>query len=143
MKRLAPLAEHPFELVLGFVALLSGVALTAGAGPPASINATLPHLVVLAWGAIQVLAGVLIIAGIVIRYLRPALLIVGFRLERAGLWPLAAAATVYGVAGLGYAGLPALYPVGTLLAVAAACAARAAAVSRLERTIRKHQGDPT
>jgi hypothetical protein len=144
MRRLVPLAEHPFELLFGLVAALSGLALTFGAVGPASLNAVLPRSVVLAWGGIQLFAGALIIVGIIIRYLRPAQLIVGFRLERAGLWPLAAAATVYAVVAVGYAGPPALYPAAVLVAVAVACGARAAAVARLERTIRKHtQGDST
>lgn len=142
MRRLVPLAEHPFELLIGLLFLLNGLVLTLGAGPPASLTATLPPVVAWAWGAIQMLAGALIIVGIVIRYLRPALLVVGFRLERAGLWPLAAAAAVYGIVALGYAGVRALYPVSVLAAVAAACVARAVAVSRLERTISKHTGGP-
>ncbi|TYB69755.1 hypothetical protein FXF51_06215 [Nonomuraea sp. PA05] len=140
MKRFVPLAEHPFELLVGLAAFLSGAALVFGAGPPTSLNATLPPAVAWAWGGIQLLAGALIIVGIVIRYWRPALLIVGFRMERAGLWPLAAAATVYGIVVVGYAGVRAIYPAGVLVAVAVACAARAVAVSRLEKTIRKHTG---
>jgi hypothetical protein len=138
MRRLVPLAEHPFELLFGLMAFLSGLGLTLGAVAPVSLDATLPPSVVWAWGGIQLLAGALIVVGIVVRYLRPALLIVGFRLEQAGLWPLAAVAAVYGAVAVGYAGTRALYPAGVLVAVAAACVARAIAVARLERTIRKH-----
>lgn len=138
MRRFVPIAEHPFELLFGMLAILSGTALMFGAVAPTSLNATLPPAVVWAWGATQGMAGLLIVAGIVVRYLRPALLIVGFRMERAGLWPLSTAAGVYGIAALGYAGPRALYPAGVLAAVAAACVARALAVARLERTIRTH-----
>ncbi|MFI7126004.1 hypothetical protein ACIBQ1_09940 [Nonomuraea sp. NPDC050153] len=143
MKRFVPIVEHPFELLIGLLFLLNGLALTLGAGPPASLNATLPAALVWAWGAVQFFAGGLIVVGIVIRYLKPALLVVGFRLERAGLWPLAAAAAVYGVVAVSYAGARALYPVSVLVAVAAACIARAVAVGRLEKTILRHtQGGP-
>lgn len=143
MRRFVPLMENPFELVFGLAAFLSGSALVLGAVAPTSLNATLPPVVVWAWGAIQGMAGLLILVGLIIRHLRPRLLILGFRLERAGLWPFAAAAGVYGIAALGYAGPKALYPVGVLVAVSAACVARALAIARLERTIRMHtQGDP-
>ncbi|MFI7113943.1 hypothetical protein ACIBK9_47035 [Nonomuraea sp. NPDC050227] len=140
MKRFVPLAEHPFELLFGLLFLLNGTAISFGAGPPASINATLPPAVVLAWGAIQLLAGLLIVAGIILRYWRPSLLLLGLRLERAGLWPLAAAVSVYGVVVVRYAGAPAVYTAGVLAAVAAACAARARTLARLEKTIIKYSG---
>lgn len=78
------------------------------------------------------------VTGIIVRYWRPALLLVGLRVERAGLVPLAAACTVYGVVALGYAGVRALYPVSVLVVVAGACLARAHAAAGLEHTIRKH-----
>lgn len=133
-----PLAEHPFELLFGLLAFVAGLGLTLGAVGPASLHATLPFAVVKAWGLVQLLAGALIVTGIVMRYARPPLLVIGLRLERAGLVPLAAAATVYGVVALGYAGPRAIYPVAVLLAVALACLSRVRTIARLERTIRKH-----
>ncbi|NJP24471.1 hypothetical protein FLW53_09665 [Microbispora sp. SCL1-1] len=140
MRRFLPLADHPFELLFGVIALLGGVALVAAGAAPASINATLPVLVVKAWGLVQAGAGALIVSGIITRYWRPALLLVGLRLERAGLWPLAAACAVYGVVAVVHAGPRAMYPGGVLMVIAAACVARARAVSRLEATIRKYVG---
>lgn len=136
--RLTALAEHPFELLFGLLFALNGLSLAAGGTPPASLNATLPSLVVTAWGVAQLVAGALIVVGIVLRYVRPATLLIGLRLERAGLWPLAAVAAVYSVVALGYAGTRALFPVCVLAAVAFACVARARAVASLEATIRKH-----
>lgn len=140
MRRFLPLADHPFELLFGVIALLGGVALVASGAAPASIDATLPVVVVRAWGLVQAGAGALIVAGIVVRYWRPALLLVGLRLERAGLWPLAAACAVYGVVAVVYAGPKAMYPGGVLTVIAVACVARARSVARLEATIRKHVG---
>ena len=140
MHRLTALAEHPFELLFGLLALVSGLSLASGARAPASLDATLPPAVVIAWGITQVVAGALIVTGIILRYARPALLLVGLRLERAGLWPLAAVAAVYSVVALGYAGSRALFPVGVLAAVAAACVARARAVAALDKAIVKHSG---
>ncbi|MER6942478.1 hypothetical protein ABT294_00520 [Nonomuraea sp. NPDC000554] len=138
MRRFVPLAEHPFEILFALLAFLNGLALTLGGSRPASLNATLPGVVVWAWGAIQVFAGAFIVAGIVLRYVRPAFLMIGLRLERAGLWPLSAAAAVYSVVALGYAGLRVLYPVSVLVAVAVACIARARAVAGIEKTVLKH-----
>lgn len=140
MHRFTALAEHPFEVLFGLLAFFNGASLALGAVGPASFNATLPPLVVAAWGVAQFVAGGLIVVGIVLRYVRPALLLAGLRIERAGLWPLAAVAAVYSVVALGYAGQKALFPVGVLAAVAAACVARARAVAALERTIIKHSG---
>lgn len=142
MRRFIPLAEHPFELLFGLLAFAGGTVLTLGFVTPASLNASLPGLVVRVWGAMQLMAGALIVAGIILRYWRPAFVLVGLRLERAGLWPLAAACTVYGVVALGYAGLRAVYPAAVLLAFAAGCVARARSVARIESTIRRHQGGP-
>jgi hypothetical protein len=138
VRRFLPLAEHPFELLFALLALFNGAAIAAGVAPPASFNATLPPPVVIAWGLTQALAGACITAGIIIRYSQPALLAIGFRLERAGLWPLSAVAAAYSAVALMYAGLPAAFPVGVLAAVAIACAARARRIAALEKTIRKH-----
>ncbi|MFB9248562.1 hypothetical protein ACFFWE_10010 [Sphaerisporangium melleum] len=118
----------------------AGVALILGVVPPASLNSTLPGVVVWVWGVMQLLGGALIIAGILLRYLRPAFLLLGLRLERAGLWPLAAACSVYGLVVLGYAGVRALYPAVMLLAFAVACGARARSVAGIERTIHRYGG---
>ena len=143
MRRFIALTDHPFELLFAVLAFFNGLALALGAVPPASLNATLPALVVSAWGVAQFLAGGLIVTGIILRYARPALMLIGLRLERAGLWPLAAVCAVYSVVALGYAGPRALFPVAVLAVVAAACAARARAVAALEATIRKHtRGGP-
>ncbi|MFI6496921.1 hypothetical protein [Nonomuraea typhae] len=138
MRRFDALAEHPFELLFGVLFLLSGLALALGAVPPTSLNATLPAAVVAAWGVVQLVAGLLIVVGITIRYAKPSLMVLGLRLERAGLWPLAAAVAVYGVAAIGYAGARAIYTAGVLAAVSAACVARALAAGRIEKTIVKY-----
>lgn len=140
MHRFTALAEHPFELLFGVLALLNGAALTLGAVRPISLDATLPAAVITAWGVAQFVAGGLIAVGILLRYIRPAHLLIGLRLERAGLWPLAAVAAVYSVVALGYAGPRALFPVGVLAVVAVACMARARTVAALERAIVKHAG---
>ncbi len=140
MRRYAPLAEHPFELLFGVVEFGAGLALVLGAVPPASLNSTLPPVVVWVWGVMQLLGGALIIAGIVLRYARPHLVLLGLRLERAGLWPLAAACATYSLVVLGYAGMRALYPAAVLLAVAVACGARARSVAGIERTIHRYGG---
>lgn len=140
MRRLTALAEHPFELLFGLLAFFNGASLALGAVGPASFNATLPPPVVAAWGVVQFVAGGLIVTGIALRYVRPALLLIGMRLERAGLWPLAAVAAVYSVVALGYAGQKAVFPVGVLAAVAVSCVARARAVASIEKTIAKHTG---
>jgi len=140
VRRFVPLAEHPFELLFGLVAVGGGVALLAGVTTPTSLIATLPRPVVTGWAVTELIGGALILVGILLRHARPSLLLLGLRLERAGLWPLSAAAAVYSVAALGYAGLGGLYPVSILLAVAVACVARARAVAGIESTIRKHSG---
>lgn len=137
-KKPGPLSEHPFELLFGLLAFLAGLALTLGAVAPTSLNATLPVIVVRAWGVSQLLAGTFMVVGIVIRYWRPALFVYGLRVERAGLVPLSAACAVYGIVAIGYAGVRALYPAGVLAAVAIACLARTRAVAHLEQTIRRH-----
>lgn len=143
VRRFIALTEHPFELLFGLLFAVNGLSLTLGGVPPASLNATLPPPVVAAWGVAQLLAGALIVTGIILRYARPALMLIGLRLERAGLWPIAAVCAVYSVVVLGYAGPRALFPVGVLAAVAAACVARARSVAALESTIRKHtRGGP-
>ena len=133
-----PLDEHPFELLFGLLAILAGAALSAGVIAPTSINASLPELVVRAWGGTQLLAGMLMVSGIVLPYIRPPLLLLGLRLERGGLWPLSGAAAVYGLVALAFAGGRAAYTAGVLVAVMVACVSRARAVARLERTIIKH-----
>jgi hypothetical protein len=138
VRRYIPLAEQPFELLFALLAIFNGAAITLGAVPPASFNATLPPPVVAAWGLTQALGGGLIAAGVILRHTRPALLIVGFRIERAGLWPLAAVAAIYSAVALAYAGQRAIFPVSVLAAVAVACAARARRITALEATIRKH-----
>jgi hypothetical protein len=138
VRRFIPLAEHPFELLFAILAVFNGAAITLGAVPPASFDATLPPSVVAAWGFTQALGGGLIAVGVILRYAKPALLVVGFRIERAGLWPLAAVAAIYSAVALAYAGPRALFPVSVLAAVAVACAARARRVAALEATIRKH-----
>lgn len=135
-RRRAAFAEHPFELLFGLIAVLGGSAAALGIVSPTSINAVLPLPVVRAWGALQLLAGALVLVGILISYGRPRATVLGWRIERAGLWPLAATLIVYGVVALAYSGMRALYPVAFYLAFAAACIARARAVARLEQAVR-------
>lgn len=137
MRRFAALADHPFELLFGGLSLASGVVLLAGVLPPASLDAILPQPVVWAWGALQALGGGLIVAGLLLRY-SDNLFLLSLRLERAGMWPLAAATVVYSAVALAYAGTRALYPASVLAAISVACAARAIKVRKLERTIMKH-----
>lgn len=131
-----PLAEHPFELLFGAMAVLGGLAAALGVVSPTSINAVLPLPVVRAWGVLQMAAGLSIVTGFVVS--ARGSLVLGWRLERAGLWPLAATLIVYAVVALSYSGVRALYPVSFYLAFAAACLARARAVARLEKTVRKY-----
>jgi hypothetical protein len=138
MRRSESLAERPFELLIGALSVFGGAAIPLGMVPPTSLNATLPEGLVLAWAVIQIAGGALIVTGIVLRCARPALLMLGLRLERAGMWPLSAACAVYGLVAIGYAGARALYPAGILLAVAAACVARAYKVAQIEKLIRRH-----
>lgn len=135
------LSAHPFELLFGVLAVCAGTALTLGAVAPVSLNATLPALLVRIWGATQLLAGVLIVTGILLRYWRPARLVVGWRLERAGLVPLAAAIAVYGIAALAYAGPRAIYPVSLYAAFAVGCLTRARAIARMERRVLERGAD--
>ncbi|MEO3856249.1 hypothetical protein [Acrocarpospora sp. B8E8] len=133
------LSEHPFELLFGLIAILGGAAAALGVVSPTSINALLPLLVVRAWGVLQLAAGVSVVAGIVLSA-RADRLVLGWRLERAGLWPLAATLIIYAGVALAHSGMRALYPASFYLVFAAACVARARALARLEETIRKHMG---
>ncbi|GAA3077768.1 hypothetical protein [Streptosporangium carneum] len=139
-RRTKALGEHPFELFFGGLAVFAGAFAVLGVVGSASVNALLPLPVVRAWGALQLLAGVLMVAGILLPYVRPRALVLGWRIERAGLWPLAATAVIYAVVVLAYSGTRALYPAGVYLALAATCLARAATVTRLERELRQVGG---
>lgn len=131
-----PLGERPFELLFGGVATVAGALTAAGFVGSASINASLPMPVVRAWGVLQFFAGALVVAGIVLTYVRPRALALGWRLERAGLWPLAATLAVYSAVALAYSGLRAAYPAAIFAAFSVACMARARALARLERRAR-------
>lgn len=132
-----PLSEHPFELLFGLIAILGGAAAAVGVVSPTSINAVLPLLVVRAWGVLQLASGVAVVAGVVVSS-RSGSLLTGWRVERAGLWPLAATLVIYVVVALVYSGTRAIYPAAWYAVFAAACIARARALSRLEATVRKH-----
>ncbi|MEV4093780.1 hypothetical protein [Streptosporangium saharense] len=134
------LGEHPFELLFGALAAVAGTFAVLGVVGSASVNALLPMPVVRAWGALQLLAGVLMVTGILLPYVRSRALVLGWRIERAGLWPLAATAATYAVVVLAYSGTRALYPAGVYLAIAVACLARAVAVTRRERELRQVGG---
>ena len=131
------LSEHPFELLFGFIAIGGGLGAALGVVSPTSINAVLPMLVVHAWGVLQFAAGVAVVAGIVISG-RTGSLLTGWRVERAGLWPLAITLVIYAVVAIVYSGARAIYPAAWYAVFAAACIARARALSRLEATVQKH-----
>ncbi|WP_204042775.1 hypothetical protein [Acrocarpospora phusangensis] len=137
MRRFRSLAEHPFELTFGLLFALVGAAVAFGGITPTSINALLPEWVVRVWGVVQVVAGLLVVVGIVIRYWRPALVLVGLRIERAGHIPFVAATTVYMAVAVAYAGTRALYAGALFLAFAVASGARAWATIVIERAINR------
>jgi hypothetical protein len=137
---LDPLHEHPFALPIGLTAIGNGGALAAGLVGPASLNATLPEVLVRCWGGTQFIAGALIVAGIMVRY-SPALGLLGLRLERAGSIPLAAALAVYTITVIAYAGTRGLYPASICAAFALAFALRARSIARTEMRIRNIQRD--
>lgn len=140
MKRFRPLAEHPFELTFGLLFALAGAAVAFGGIASTSINALLPVWVVRAWGGVQAVAGVLVVAGIILRYWRPALVLVGLRIERAGHIPFVAATSVYLAVAITYAGTRALYAVAAYLAFAVASGFRARATILIERGINRARG---
>ncbi|WP_214103249.1 hypothetical protein [Acrocarpospora catenulata] len=135
IRRPGPLSEHPFELLFGALAAVSGLVATLGIVASASINAALPLLAVRAWGVLQLAAGVLMVVGVLLPYRRRASLVVAWRLERAGLWPLAATALVYAVVAVSHSGVRALQAAVVYVALALACIARARAVTRLEQAL--------
>ncbi|MGI5155835.1 hypothetical protein [Microbispora sp. CA-102843] len=138
LHRTTPWGDHPFELLVGLMAIVGGAASALGVISSTSIYASLPLPVVRAWGALQFVAGTLMVTGILLRYTRRERLLTGWRIERAGLLPLAATAIVYATVVLAYAGTRAIYPAGIYIAAAIACASRARTVARLERVVRGH-----
>lgn len=136
-----PLSEHPFELLFGILAVVGGAAAAFGVVSPTSINAVLPLAVVRAWGVLQMAAGLSMATGIFLAS-RHGSLLLGWRLERAGLWPLAVTLVIYAAVAFAYSGSKAIYPASWYLVFAAACIARASAVARFERTVRRHLPHP-
>lgn len=131
-----PLLFHPWELLIAGLCLLSGIPLAAGAPSPNSINQTMPELVVRLWGGTLAIGGAAIVAGLVLGYIRPRLLTVGWRIERGGLLALACASAVFAAAIMINTGWRGLLPGLTYLMFAVACGIRTVSILLTERGLR-------
>lgn len=105
-------SRHPFETYLLSLAAVSGIPLLFGEPNSASIEATLPPLLVNGWGAMLMLGSLLALTGLYWR----GRSITGLVLERAGLVGVGGASLVYGAATMiaagGWSGLFATCVVG-------------------------------
>lgn len=125
-----PLLQHPFEVFLGGLCVLSGLPLVLATQPdPASLTATLPWWIVKAWGIELTLGGALIVLGVIWPRMRYA--------ERAGLTLLAPAAGLYALAIFVNVGRSGLVAASIVLAFALACLLRLAVVVEVRRVIHR------
>lgn len=134
---------HPFELSLGIVLVVQGIrGLLTGDSSPA-VDATLPEFPLLAYRLLNLLAGVGIVVGLLIR--ERAL---GRAVERAACWLAAGGYLAYVVLLEREYGLigDATWNMTTAAAVAIGCALRARAGTKTERvilaTMRAANADP-
>lgn len=124
---------HPFELVLGFLLVLSGIRALIDGDTTPSVNAALPPSILVAFQTMSFLAGLGIMSGLILRTYAT-----GRMLERAGLW---LAVSAYGGYGIVLAGT---YPMSliwanftTAVGIALAFGLRARALRRSELVILK------
>lgn len=123
--------EAPEELFMAAVVLLSGITLLLAPPKPTSLNALLPHWLVVLWASALVIGGALICLGMFRR---------GFAAELAGLTLLAWVSPAYAVLVFYRVGERGIFTVAIVLAYAAACGWRAHAVARFLRKARSADG---
>lgn len=129
-----------FELLIAALCLGSGLTLSLGAPPPSSVQNILPGWLVTCWGATLFLGALLIVIGVLMRHRNVSTIsrvLVGLRIERAGLVPLAAASAVFGLVIAVFGGWRGVLASGTYLAFAAACLFRNAEAADAERGLAK------
>lgn len=119
-------SRHPFETYLLALAFVSGLPLIFGQRNSGSIEATLPPLLVDAWGAMLVLGSALALLGLYWRGHEFTALV----LERSGLVGVGGAAAVYATSVVLGVGLDGLFSACIIGAFAGACFAQARRISR-------------
>lgn len=132
-----PRVPDAFELLIAYLCVVAGLPLALGAPPPNSIQRILPSWLVHCWGATLFIGGVLIVLGLALRRGAPGIsrLLVGLRIEQAGLLPMAAGAAVFSLVITVAAGWPGVFAGGTYLMFAAACLLRTVEVRDTARGI--------
>lgn len=129
-----------FELLIAWLCLASGASLALGAPPPNSVQRVLPSWLIHTWGLTLCVGGLLIVTGVMIRHrsrTKLERLVLGLRIERAGLVPLAAASAVFGLVICVVGGWRGAFAAGTYLAFAAACLCRTSEAAETERGLAK------
>lgn len=112
-----PRRRDPRELMLLGLCLLSGLTYLAGATPPSSVEAVMPGWLVVAWYWCLTVAGVTGIAG----NLWPGDLGTALLVRLSGQIAAAGTAAAFAVCALSFAGTPALFAGGLILAWSIVC----------------------
>lgn len=132
-----PVVPDAFEFFMAFLCMLSGAPMALGGPRPNSIEKILPPTLRVIWGLMLLFGGVLVIIGLSLRKRDPSTkrVLVGIRVEGAGLLPLAAGAFTFSLVIPVSAGWAGAFASGTYLAFGLACLGRAAEIKVAERGI--------
>lgn len=120
------------EMMLLGLCLLSGATYLAGAEAPSSVEEVMPGWLVVAWYTLLAAAGAVGILG----NAWPGRFDTALQVRIAGLFIASGPAAAYAMAALTFAGWPALFPAGLVLAFAAACLWKTRYLSQDLRTLR-------
>lgn len=132
--------DRPFEVLVGFLCVQSGIVMAIFGIAPVSVTATLPAILIHIWGSVLALGGSLLLSGIYARYVREKFLL-GLLIERAGYYPLVSGTLAYSAIIIYRAGLDGAFPSMTYLVFATICALRYHRVSTMLRHLRRLERD--
>jgi hypothetical protein len=127
--------RHPFEIFMLSTAMVSSFPAAAGfAPPPNSIAQQLPGWPSRAWAIILMLGCAIALVGLAKRRPPwPVVSVTALGFEQVGLTIAGGSTTIYALAVIASAGVPALVPAGLSLAFGLACFAQAWKIERILR----------
>lgn len=130
------IVDHPFEILVGFLCLETGLGMLLIGFAPSSATALLPEVLIRVWGLVLALGGTLLLSGIFLRYSKDKFML-GLLVERAGYYPLISGTLAYSVIILVRAGIAGMFPMLTYLVFAAICAIRHRQINYTVRQLRR------